>query len=590
MNFLHRVLFPLLAAFVFCLISPSVMAQSWLDDVGWTQLFNEYGAALEDGTGVKVTQVEAPNGSGNYMPNVNHAEFVGKNIVNGTPGGSNVTSSHATTVGRNFFSNVESIAPGLTDITVFNADDYLGRILNFNTGNDPLPDSFEVGNHSYIANGLTPLQAENILMRFDFVINRDNSVHAVGLNNGSGTAIPQLMAHSYNAISVGRRDGAHSQGTTTIYGAGRTRPHIIGAQSATSFTTPRVAGAAAMLKEAATGTDAANNEVIKALLFAGATKDEFADWDRTTTRPIDEKFGFGELNIYNSYKIHEGGQFNGGTPGAASDVGFRGWDFAEYDGTNAIVYEFEIFEDFRELSAALVWNLDVTDTNPGSAFVPTTTLVDLNLELLNAGGSVVDSSVGTVDNFEHLYFDSLAPGRYSFRISGDAAKFFGFAWRIDRVPGVTPMFDKFLDGLVSGGSLSDVFDSNNVDYELDPSVTGNPLKQKIEVIMASETPIVTPTSFGFRVEAAMLGGPEGDVVQTIELWNELDGIWELVDTRSATNSDSVALGYGTGKDLTRFVHPLTDEIISKITWTSPSFSGAPFTWSIDLDEAVWVIE
>lgn len=156
-------------------------------------------------------------------------------------------------------------------------------------------------------------------------------------------------------------------------------------------------------------------------------------------------------------------------------------------------------------------------------------------------------------------------------------------------PGIPPFADKFLDGVVEAGSLSDVFSSDDVDYELEPSATTNPLKQKIEVIFAGESPIVSPTSFGFRVEASMIGGPEGDVIQVVELRNEITGHWEVVDTRAATNTDSVVTGAGAG-DLTRFIHPLTDEVTAKVTWTSPEFTGASFDWSVDLDEAVWVIE
>ena len=153
------------------------------------------------------------------------------------------------------------------------------------------------------------MAAQDILQRFDFIIDRDNTVMTVGVNNGSTKKTPHLLAHSYNAIAVGRLSGDHSRGATTFYGVGRYKPDIVAGDSATSFTAPRVAGAAAILKQAAAGTNGTHAVAIRSLLFAGATKDEFSDWTRASSQPIDEVFGFGELNIYNSYHILEAGEF-----------------------------------------------------------------------------------------------------------------------------------------------------------------------------------------------------------------------------------------------------------------------------------------
>lgn len=87
----------------------------------------------------------------------------------------------------------------------------------------------------------------------------------------------------------------------------------------------------------------------------------------------------------------------------------------------------------------------------------------------------------------------------------------------------------------------------------------------------------------------MTGGPSGDVIQSMELWDETNQVWDLVDVRPATAGDSVVVAMATG-DLTRYVHPLTDEIIARVKWESQSFSGSPFNWSIDMDQIVWLIE
>ena len=153
---------------------------------------------------------------------------------------------------------------------------------------------------------------------------------------------------------------------------------------------------------------------------------------------------------------------------------------------------------------------------------------------------------------------------------------------------VTPEGSKLNDGVIAGGQLSDVFDSDNQYFELDPSPTKNLLKQKVHLILQSTSPTDTPTEFRFRLESSMTGGPSGDVLQTIELLNYDTGVLELVDVRAAAALDEIVEVIPVG-DLSRFVQPITNEITTEVTWKSESFAGPPFTWSIDVDEAVWLI-
>ena len=324
----------------------------------------------------------------------------------------------------------------------YEANDYINNTLGVDSGADPAAQGFAVGNHSYIGNGNTDAETTDINRRMDFVINRDNTVMVVGANNGAANATPQIFAPSYNAITVGRTDGGHSRGEVGgTYGNGRFRPDIVAPAGATSFSTPIVGSAAALLIDAAQGTNGIQNEVIKSTLFAGATKSEFASWDRTTTRPIDEVFGFGELNILNSYHIWEGGEHEGSTSDPASEINLDGWDYGDFNGTDDLFYDFSIgpFERITELSAALVWNVDVTDNDANAGvFDATTSLANLDLELYDSSGtflgSLLDSSLSTDYNAEHIFMQDLATGSYTFRITGDSATDFGFSWRITAVP------------------------------------------------------------------------------------------------------------------------------------------------------------
>ena len=423
-----------------------------MSEIGYDVLEDALGDNLPDGSGVVVSQVEASQGSDNgpYMPDTEDGQFDGKTIINGSSTNSN-HSTHARGVGYSFYGIDTSLAPGITDITVYEADDYLNNILNVNGGN-PTAQAFNIQNHSWIGTYTnhnddpifsTILQA---LRRFDFTIDNQEIIVAAGLNNGSSTNMSYLFAHSYNAISVGRTNGSHSSGETILsnYNPGRQKPDIVAPEATTSRSTAVVSSAAALLYDSGSGTNAIRTEPLKAILMAGATKTEFPGWTRTSTSPLDATFGAGELNIFNSYKIQLGGEFEGSTSPPAAPVGDYGWDYDVAEPGQALLYDFEVPESNTgtELSIVLAWNIAITDSNPGNSFSPSHSLANLDLDLFNSTdvylGELVDSSESTVDNVEHIYLTDLDPGTYTLRMTTSATRDFGLAWRLSNVaPGVS---------------------------------------------------------------------------------------------------------------------------------------------------------
>ncbi len=335
--------------FLFLLCAAPALAQTWRDDVGYTQLINEFGM-VANGSGVIVSQVEAPDANGNYAPNVNGSEYIGKTITLGS--GPSGTSGHANTVANYYYGNTLSIAGGVPDITVYEANDWIENVLNWTDvsgglhGGTPDFQGFMVQNHSWIARpaDIDAANATDILQRVDYTVNQSDVVMCVGLNNGASTVIPYLLVPAYNVISVGRTDGGHSTGTTAIYGSGRVKPEIVSPDTATSWATAHVSSVAAVLRQLATGSlaNAAHSEAMKAILLAGATKEEFPTWDRTTTRPLDDHYGAGEVNIYNSYRILAGGEFNGSTSEPTTSVGDHGWDFGQAVASRPVFYDIDL--------------------------------------------------------------------------------------------------------------------------------------------------------------------------------------------------------------------------------------------------------
>lgn len=441
-----------LFAFVSFFFAAESNGQLWKTQVGWTQLFSEVGPGLENGSGVSVAMAENPANValrppfGDFMPDITNGEFSGKTILNGTSA-NNIPTGHATSVAAIFFGNSSSIAPGVTNATAYSVIDWVENKLGLATGADPVAQPFKVHNNSWIANitaGFPAAAVEDAARRADFVARTNQMTIVGGTNNGSANPLPGLLAHQYNALIVGISNGNHASGLTSTYGPGRVRPNIVAPASIgnTSGGTAIVSSVATLLHDKATGTLADRADTMRAVILAGATKNGLAGWDRTTTRPLDEVYGAGQVNVYNSYKILDAGQFAGSTTEPVAPVGEKGWD---YQGSivagNPMYYDFVVNagQSYKDFSIILSWDMIITDTNadPG-IFAPSELLGNLNLDFFDSTGSflgnLVDSSASTVENVEHLFFTDLNSGRYTLRVSSDTTRDFALAWHGSVIP------------------------------------------------------------------------------------------------------------------------------------------------------------
>lgn len=438
-----------LAWATFC---PWVLAD-WKDEVGYTRLVQEMGALTPKGDGLGVAQIEGPTGSTN-----NYAPYPGLSgqAVPGAFGLSgkvftiksadNVAESyHASDVARNICGTGSEggrsgLAYGLTEMDNWEVNDWLDTGFLTPTIGAPRTETRVAQNHSWIYEHSAGLESTltDYLRRVDFAVQRDGYLCVCGVNNVDTTEVPVLLATAYNVISVGRSVGGHSHGFTRLEydGAGRIKPEIVAPLDFSSFSTAVVTGAGTVLRGAATTVNGRKPETIKAILLAGATKEEFPSWAKTTTRPLDMVYGAGELNIYNSYKILAGAEQ---PSGSASPVASQGWDYGSVTAGGNVDYLLEVPAGWvgGELSAVLTWHRQITDSAPGPAFNPSASVADLNLALYRLPGSPgtsVDSSASTVDNLEHVWKKNLCAGTYRLRVSGVNAASYGLAWRLSIVP------------------------------------------------------------------------------------------------------------------------------------------------------------
>ncbi|HEX5789556.1 MAG TPA: hypothetical protein VFY13_00315 [Luteolibacter sp.] len=438
--------FPRLAAALAYVISSMPILADWKDDVGFTRLQVIAAGDLPTTHGNGFTQVEALEAGANYMPDTASAMFTGKTFVNKT-NTSALTSNHANTV-ASFFYSTASLLPGTaaTTVDVYSADDWLDTgFLRAGTNSAPSIESRAVQNHSWIATSGDTAAFEEICQRLDFAIDRDGFVCVAGENNGSSTSLPLLMGQSYHTIVVGRTDGLHSAGFTTLDGAGRIKPDIVAPGSATSYTTPVVGGAAGILHEklrtsphSLSGADLPRT--IKALLMASARKDRVVNWDNTTSRPLDEVYGAGEMNIHHAYMVMQAGRVSAGT----TQHGQRAWAAESVSSSATQSYFFTIPAGAPSIPfcSALVWHRVISDNAPGAPWGNlSSSMANLDLSLYSATGanrgSLITQSASTLDNVEMIYQPQLAPGDYELVVSSDSAIATSYALAWHSLPVVT---------------------------------------------------------------------------------------------------------------------------------------------------------
>ncbi len=436
------------------------------DDTGYTQLSEALGAALPTGAGVGVTHVESklpspPFETDAYLTQAGSGTFSGSGRFNGkqftAKSGAGAFSFHADEVASFYYGNSaglttirHSMAPGITEVDCYAAgpwdDEFLAPLPS---RLDPAVETRAVQCHPWIYDAGTgeAVSVRDLVRRQDFSINRDNYVCSVGLNNGSTAVVPDMWASCYNALSAGLTNGEHSRGgvTSDMDGPGRRKPEIVVPVNATSYAAGYLAGAAALLRQHANaiGTDNARHaKTLKAVLLAGATKDEFPAWSRTAAHPIDAVFGAGELNIYNSYFILDGGEQPANN---AAGRPHMAWDYHTLSASGTADYRLHVPAGRYgvELSAFLVWHRTLTDSNnsPTIFSLAPDALIDFNLTLFrdpSAGGApvTIDTSTSSLYNMEHIWKKDLPAGNYRLRVGrgSGAAHDYAIAWRLTTAP------------------------------------------------------------------------------------------------------------------------------------------------------------
>lgn len=380
------------------------------------------------GDGVRVVQAEVAGSSTDWQVRPSAAGqpvslftyFSAGGSSTSFPNGLGSESGHANNVAINFYGTTAGTAPGVAHVDNYEANYFYQSVIVAN-----LSISAKVVNQSFIF-GTTPPQTTVDTQYDNYTVQR-NVLFVSGVGNSGSPSSP---ATCYNGIGVGVSDAGTAIGPTVDNG--RSKPDISAPGQASSFSTPFVSGAAAIMVQAGTrgdggpgtGTSSTETRTVKALLLNGALKP--AGWTHTTTAPLDTRYGAGVLNVFNSYRQLAAGKMSfvestGVAVGAAHPPGSNpgnlslvGWDFntiastALQDKINHYYFDLPTggAKGFT-LTATLVWNRGAAQSSANN--------LDLFLYDTSTGNAVA-SSVSTVDNVEHIYFTNLVAGRYDLQV------------------------------------------------------------------------------------------------------------------------------------------------------------------------------
>ncbi len=415
-------------------------AAQTLDEIGVTAL--RAVTTNVNGAGIFVAQAEASLTDDLLTWEVNPANvgraaavFTYTSVAGSTnvyPNTLGTNSWHGETVGDALYGSPSGVATNLARVDNSEADFFVTNYV-FNPLFPPIGDaivnqSFTFGNET--TNLPTPTNWLGVADQLEIDAGYDdyadaNQVLFISAANNGGAVSPPGTA--YNSIGVAAYGvGSYSSVGPTLDN-GRCKPDITAPAGFTSFSTPVVSGAAALLMQAARRGDGGSDtnsafdmRTIKALLLNGAVKP--ADWAANNSSPLDPRYGAGVANVFNAYEQLAGGKQNfraanvlavGGAHPPVNVTNsipvLSGWDFNtnSTSATNDTVNHYFFNVPNGIATATLVWNRQsgADDIN------------DLDLFLFNAANSnLVACSTSRVDNVEHIFLPRLAAGRYDLQV------------------------------------------------------------------------------------------------------------------------------------------------------------------------------
>ena len=404
-----------------------------LDTIGVTILRNVDATLV--GSGIWVAQAEALTANTSPAPFEVNPATVGQSptLFNyysdaGSaatfPNAVGAESGHADNVAWNYYGVTAGVAPQVSHVDNYEASYFYYSIISV----VPAPSiSARIVNQSWIfgSSGMTDVD-----QNYDNYAAYNGTLFVSGAGNGGQVSAPSTAP---NGLSVGVYGASSSVGPTI---EGRCKPDLVAPGGATSFSTPYVSGAAAVLLQAANRGDGGTPtyvpgdlRVLKALLINGALKP--GDWTNSPAMPLDARYGAGIVNVFNSWKQMGKGRHsyieassnpvgNPHPPGSNTnnEPDTIGWDYNSIANTSSSgTYKEQVNHYYLNLDPTLGSSFTFTATLAWNRLSGRTNINNLNLFLYQVGtGNLITSSTSAVNNVEHIFRAALPAGRYDLQV------------------------------------------------------------------------------------------------------------------------------------------------------------------------------
>ena len=429
----------------------------------------------------------------------------------------------------------------------------------------------------------------DLMNEMDAKIDSNDITIVIGAGNkfgGSPHSTPSILARSYNCIAVGilSNDETVNEGKwkqisannvfgpveNGTYSYGLCKPDIVApgrcfaatnaspdyfsiktdedASAFSSFSAPHVAGAVTLMIDAARQNNSSlliNNKldpkIVKSVLLTGANKEvkgwrtygdtasEPRSWMNGPTQPLDYELGAGGLDVYESARV---------LLETESDF------FKAYTSVHTLPKQMgesfnldEIQAEGMHLAATIVWNKHQGD------------LANLNLELLDRddNNNILESSISSIDNVEHIYYEFLPPGNYSLKVmyedgTGPATEEYALSYRVFHSGfAVTRKHD---EDNITFLYISELSEEKLAEINATQALVG----KAVEIL--SYDPVSQDNFATIRIFYDIDKFPEIDE-KTIKInfWNPLLVRWDIAGDFSNINKNSLAkFNYGSPTD------------------------------------------
>jgi len=300
-----------------------------------------------------------------------------------------------------------------------------------------------------------------VTMILDALANQNpNTTFVMAAGNSGGANTVLGPASGYNGISVGALAHANAYDTIASFSSRGPQHYAdpvngtnasvrapvditapgqsLFAGAGTSYAAPAVAGAVALMADAARGeslpTTAHDARVVKANLLNAASKVPAWTNGQTahpngnggvrTTQSLDYTYGAGAMNLDRTYDQYLTGQadITGVTGGTTTHA--VGWDFAEVQlGLSTDIVINQLLAGGTEFRATLTWFRDRT-ANLGTYDFNDNAFADLNLQIWDSTFTTLYSeSVSLYNETEHLAFSLPSTDYYGIRVTYPSNRF-----------------------------------------------------------------------------------------------------------------------------------------------------------------------